>query len=190
MKRKVAITAALGLLTCPSLAFCQEGGESGGSWLSLLFYVLNFGAFLAIVVFYAAPVVRKFFCDRSTEIRETRSGLEAALAKAQELFDRSAARQATFVEDKANLRKEMDEETAREVQRIASTAKSSADRIRRDAELTAAAIAEAGQRALRRSLAELAAARARELLAAQFNADDQNRLIEEFSERLRTEAVS
>ena len=42
---------------------------------------------------YAAPMVRKFFSDRSTEIRETRASLEAALAKAQELFDRSAARQ-------------------------------------------------------------------------------------------------
>ena len=97
MKRKVAITAALGLLTCPGLAFCQEGGESGGSWLSLLFYVINFGTFVAIAGYFAAPAIRKFFSERATGIRETRKTLENDLQKAQDLGNRSAARHAHLV---------------------------------------------------------------------------------------------
>src|SRR5438132_7226727 len=79
-ERSVFIVRSVMILTCallllPAAGWGAEGGgeaaAGGGSWLSLLFYVINFAAFVWILVHYAGPAARKFFFDRAAGIKET-----------------------------------------------------------------------------------------------------------------------
>ena len=73
--------------------------------------------------------------------------------------------------------------------RIREGARATAERIRRDTELTAAAIVDAAQRRVRERLAATAARLARELIEKSFEAADQARLIDSFIDKIRHEAA-
>ncbi len=189
MKLRATITAFLSAGLCAVPAFCAEGGEGGGSWLMLLFSALNFAAFVFILVFLGGPYISKFLRDRATAIRETLSRSEADALRAQELANQAAARQARLAADKQQLVSEIRAETALEIRRMRELASSAADRIRRDAELTAAAIADNARRRIRERLAQVAAGLARELIVQHADATDQSRLVDTFVDQLRREVV-
>jgi len=70
--RSPAVSAAMigAALLAPVSAWCAEAGGAeaeGGSWLSLLFYIINFALFIWILMRYAAPMARKFFADRGPD---------------------------------------------------------------------------------------------------------------------------
>ncbi len=188
MKLRAITAATLSAGLCPALALCAEGGEGGRPWFSLLFFTLNFAAFVFILVFYAGPYVGKFFRDRGRLLRETLRRSEAEVERAEELAAEAAARQARLEADKAQLAAAMEAQTARELERMRVLANEEAARISHDAELSAGAELEAARRRLRARLAELAAGRARELIAKNIDSTDQGRLLEDFLDRLRGEA--
>ena len=185
----MAVTCAALLL--PAAGWCAEGGgeaASGGSWLSLLFYVINFAAFVWILVHYAGPAARKFFADRATGIRETFARAEATYKEAQDLANRAAERMSRLEAEKKQLRADLDAETAYIADRIREMARETALRIVRDTELTGNAITEAAQRRVRATLAEATGKRARALMVKSFTAEDQARLLRGFGEKLAQEA--
>lgn len=178
-------------LLAPASGWCAEagGGEAeGGSWLSLLPYIINFGLFVWLLMRFAAPMVRKFFGDRAGGIRETFSRAATALKEAQDLANRAAERMSRLAAEKQQLRADLDAETAYIANRIRELARETAARIVRDTKLTADAIAEAAQRQLRARLADATGRLARDLVASNFNDDDQTRLLRGFEERLAQEA--
>jgi len=171
----------------PSIATAGGEAESQGSWLTLLFFVLNFAAFAFIVAYFAAPLARKYFADRASSIKTSLSRAQGALAEAQDLANRAAARTATLEQDIAQLASELEAETAYQTGRLAESAKAAAERIKKDTQLGAAALADAAQRRVRQRLAATAAALARELIGRHFEAHDQGRLVDGFMERLGRE---
>jgi len=188
--RAAAAAAALSTVALlPMPALSAEGGQGGGSWLSLLLFAINFGLFAFVVVYFAAPLTRKFFADRASGIRATLSRADDAHREALERATQAAARLAGLAEEKARMEREFNDETAYQVRRIREIARSGAERIGRDAELTAAAIAEEAQRRLRLGLAAAAATMARELISRDFAPADQGRLLESFVDRLSQEAA-
>jgi F0F1-type ATP synthase membrane subunit b/b' len=175
----------------PVAAWCAEAGKEaagGGSWLSLLFYVINFALFVWIVVHFAGGPVRKFFADRADAINETTARAEAALTEAQELANRSAERMSRLGAEKKQLRADLDAETAYMANRIRELARETALRVIRDTELTGEAITEAAQRRVRALLAVATGRRARELMVKSFTPEDQTRLLRGFEEKLAQEA--
>jgi F0F1-type ATP synthase membrane subunit b/b' len=181
------------VLLLPAAGRCAEsgGGEAaagGGSWLSLLFYVINFAVFVWILVHYAGPRARKFFADRAGGIKETFARAEATLKEAQDLANRAAERMSRLEAEKKQLRADLDAETAYIANRIREMARETAQRIVRDTELTGAAITEAAQRHVRAMLAETTGKLARELMVKSFTDDDQARLLRGFEEKLAQEA--
>ncbi|MGA8056842.1 MAG: ATP synthase F0 subunit B [Candidatus Binataceae bacterium] len=181
------------VLLLPATGWCAEsgGGEAvagGGSWLSLLFYVINFTVFVWILVHYAGPPARKFFADRAGSIKETFARAEATLKQAQDLANRAAERMSRLEAEKKQLRADLDAETAYIANRIREMARETAQRIVRDTELTGAAITEAAQRHVRAMLAEMTGKVARELMVKSFTDDDQARLLRGFEEKLAQEA--
>jgi F0F1-type ATP synthase membrane subunit b/b' len=191
IKRSVILLTGAVLLLVPVAAWCAEGGgeaTGGGSWLSLLFYVINFALFVWILVHFAGGPVRKFFADRANAINETTARAEAALTEAQELANRSAERMSRLGVEKQQLRADLDAETAYMANRIRELARETALRIIRDTELTGAAITEAAQRRVRALLAQAAGRRARELMIKSFTPEDQTRLLRAFEEKLAQEA--
>jgi F-type H+-transporting ATPase subunit b len=190
MKSRIAIAAALlvAALT-PTLAIAAEGGgEERGSWGALLFYVINFLLFAAILWKYALPAARNFFRDRALGIRDTWSKAEAALRGAQELANRAAEQMARLEAEKNQIASDLADETVFQIGRIYDLAQEAAARIKRDAELGAAAMGENAQRRVREALAHAAGSLARELVANNFQPGDQTRLLQGFVEKLGEEA--
>jgi F-type H+-transporting ATPase subunit b len=187
-----AILLTCAVLLLPAAGWCAEGGgetaAAGGSWLSLLFYVINFAVFVWILVHYAGPQARKFFSDRAEGIKETFARAEAVYKEAQVLANRAAERMSRLEAEQKQLRADLDAETAYIANRIREMARETAQRIVRDTELTANAITEAAQRRVRAMLAETTGKLARELMVKNFTDDDQARLLRGFEEKLAQEA--
>jgi len=179
------------VVLAPATGWCAEsGGESagGGSWLSLLFYIINFAVFVWILMRYAAPAARKFFAERAGGIRETFARAETTCREAQDLVSRSAERMSQLDAEKKQLRSDLDAETGYIANRIRELARETALRVIRDTELTGAAITEAAHRRIRAKLAETTGNLARELMVRSFTDDDQARLLRGFEEKLAQEA--
>ena len=68
-------------------------------------------------------------------------------------------------------------------------AQATAERIKRDAELTAAGTADSARRRIRARLAQVATDLARDLVVKNLEASDQGRLIEDFMDSLRREVA-
>jgi F-type H+-transporting ATPase subunit b len=190
MKSRIAIAATLtGAALTPSLAFASEGGSEGhGTWGALAFYVINFLIFVGILWKYALPAARDFFRERATGIRQTLVKADAAFRDAQALANRAAERMAKLEAEKSKISSDLADETVYQIGRIYDLARESAARIKRDASLTATAMAENANRRVREALAQAAGKLARDLVANNFQPDDQTRLLQGFVEKLGEEA--
>lgn len=189
MKFRIPTTAVfLAVALLPARAMAAEEAAGGGSWIRLLFFVFNFSLFVGGVIYFASSQVRKFFSDRSTEIRGTLSRADAAFRDAQDLANSAASRMAGLEAEKARMKAEFDAETAYQIRAIGEMAKAATERIKRDAEMTAAAMADSAQRRVRHRLAAGAAQIARSLITRNFQDTDQARLLEGLVDKLRREA--
>ena len=183
---KISLTAAM--ISWLSWAFAAESEQAQGRWFPLIFYTINFLLFLWIVRRYGWPRITQFFHDRSHNIREIRSRAENAYQKAQELANRAAEQLRQLEADKRKLVSELDEETTYQIGQINDAAGEAVSRIRRDTEITVAALRDGAQRRLRQTMAEAAGRIARELVRLNFQASDQARLLQGFIDRIGEEA--
>ncbi len=185
MKKWITSAAIFGAAFFPRLALAAtEQPEQQGSSLLLAFFVINFILFGFVLVHFAGPVAKKFFADRAARIRSDLSRAQSAFAEAQDLANKAAARMAALEAELKKTAAEIEDETRFQVAKVTELAKSTAERIRRDATLSTAPLAEAAKRRVRAGLAETAATLARDLIERDFQRDDQGRLIEGFMEKL------
>ena len=133
---------------------------------------------------FRGPAARKFFADRAGTIRTALSRASSALAEAEDLANKAAARMAALSAELKKLADELEQETAFQVGKVAELAKSTAERIRRDTAMSSSALAEAAHRRVRAQLAESAATLARDLIGRNFQPTDQGRLIDGFMDKL------
>jgi len=162
----------------------EDAGEGHGSWLLLTFFAINFILFVGVLVYFAGPALRKFFADRAVTIRTALSRAKSALAEAEDLANKAAARMAALSAELKKLADELEQETAFQVGKVADLAKSTAERIHRDTEMSSSALSEAAKRRVRAQLAESAATLARDLIGRNFQPADQGRLIDGFMDKL------
>jgi F-type H+-transporting ATPase subunit b len=189
MRQRITIAALLIAGLMPSAALAAEGApEPAGSWTALLFYIINFALFVFILVKYALPMVRDFFAQRARSISDSLSKAQSNFREAEELAKRAAERNAGLAGEKARIGSGLADETAYQTQRISELAQETATRIRRDAQLSAAAAHENAQRRMRIALAAAAGRLARQRLEAAFKPDDQERLLDGFVTKLNDEA--
>ena len=175
------------LLVWPSAVFAAEPEHAEGSWFALIFYALNFVLFLWIVQKYGWPRIAEFFRSRSRTIRENRGRAETAFQEAQELAIRAAQQLRQLDADKRTTMLELNEETGYQMRQIDQAAHEAISRIRRDTEITTAAVRDGAQRRLRQTMAEAAGTIARELVSRNFQASDQDRLLGGFVEHIGEE---
>jgi F0F1-type ATP synthase membrane subunit b/b' len=188
MRYRIPIAAViLAIALLPGHAMAAEGAAEGGSWVALLFFVINFSIFIFILARFAGPMAGKFFKDRSSQIRGTLARATATFQEAQDLANRAAKLTAGLEAEKARLAKDFEDETAIQAHTIVELARAGAERIARDAELTAAALADSAQRRVRNRLAAAATQIAHDLIVRDFNDADQARLLAGFMDKLRHE---
>lgn len=185
MKKWIIWVAIAGAALSPGIALAApEAVEQGGSWLLLAFFVINFILFGFVLVYFAVPLARKFFADRAVMIRSGLSRAQGAFAEAQDLANKAAARMASLEAELKKIGTELEEETAFQVAKVAELAKSTGERIRRDAVLSSSALSEAAKRRVRARLAESAATLAGDLIGRDFQSADQGRLLDGFMNQL------
>jgi F0F1-type ATP synthase membrane subunit b/b' len=187
MKRGPVFAAALAFAFCPQAAFCAEGGEHAGSWLSLAFFAINFTLFVILAGYFGGPLIVGFIRDRAKQLRATLDISSSALKRAEQLAAGAERELSRLESEKAELARAMRAETEHETRRIRELARDTAERIRRDGELTAAAAQQAARREVRARLGEVAAGLARRLLEANFNPGDQEHLLADFMRKLSQE---
>jgi F0F1-type ATP synthase membrane subunit b/b' len=185
MKKWITSAAILAAAFFPNAARAAgDAGAEHGSWLLLTFFAINFVLFAWMLVHFAGPAVRKFFADRAVTIRTSLSRASSAFAEAEALAGKAAARMAALAAELKKLADELDQETRFQAGRVAELAKSTAERIHRDATMSSSALSEAARRRVRAQLAESAATLARELIGRNFQPNDQGRLIDGFMDKL------
>jgi F0F1-type ATP synthase membrane subunit b/b' len=185
MKKWITSAAILAAAFFPRAALAAEdAGAEHGSWLLLTFFAINFALFVWVLVHFAGPAARKFFADRAATIRTALSRASSALAEAEDLANKAAARMAALSAELRKLGDELEQETAFQVTKVADLAKSTAERIRHDTAMSSSALSEAARRRVRAQLAESAATMARDLIGRNFQPADQGRLIDGFMDKL------
>jgi F0F1-type ATP synthase membrane subunit b/b' len=185
MKKWLTSAAILAAAFFPRAALAAEApGAEHGSWLLLTFFAINFILFVGVIAYFAGPPIRKFFGDRAGTIRTSLSRASSALAEAEDLANKAAARMAALSAELKKLADELEQETAFQVGKVADLAKSTAERIRRDTGISSSALSEAAKRRVRAKLAESAATMASDLIDRNFQPADQGRLIDGFMDKL------
>ncbi len=178
----LAVSAALCGL---ALASGGEGGEHGGNVADLLYRILNF----ALLVIILVAVIRKttikdFFSHRREEIRQKLESLkrdkEAALSRCRELEEKLKE----FEVQKQAIINQFRADGAAEKEKIIREARERAVQILAQAEKTIERQVQAAKDRLRQEVAEIAAARATEIIAAQITDKDQDHLVSEFIQRV------
>jgi len=185
MKKWITSAAIFAAAFFPQAALAaEERGAEHGSWLLLMFFAINFFLFVWVLVHFAGPALKKFFADRAVTIRTALSRAASALAEAEDLANKAAARMAALSAELKKLADELEQETAFQVSKVADLAKSTAERIHRDTEMSSSALSEAAKRRVRAQLAESTATLARDLIGRDFQPADQERLIDGFMDQL------
>src|SRR2546429_1306895 len=120
MKMKRSILAAALFLAAffPAIAMAAEEAEASGSWLTTAFFAINFALFVFILVYFAGPPLKKFFADRASTIHANLARSEQAFKEAEALARAAAERTAALDREAAQLKQELEEETAFQVRRI------------------------------------------------------------------------
>jgi F-type H+-transporting ATPase subunit b len=166
----------------PQPALASEGG--GPSWKMLGLHVLNFSFLLFLLYRYARPAVLEFLRERSRGIRQdiesAEDRLRAAEAEIAQLRTRLSDLDAESAHIVSSTTEQAELEKARAFERAAETSR----RIQEDAQRVAAQETERARQALRAEAGELATQLAAELLRENLTAEDDQRLVQEFTERV------
>jgi F-type H+-transporting ATPase subunit b len=167
-------------------AEAHEGADRTGDLLDLLYRFMNF-ALLVIILFIVLRKVRvgDFFRSRSEEIQkkfdELRKGKEEAEKKLHELERKLKE----FEEDRRRMLRQFQEEGNEEKEKIIAEAKKRAGQIVEQAELTVQQEVKTARDRLRQEIVALAAQGAGDIIAKQITEKDQDRLVDEFIEKVR-----
>lgn len=190
MKARILTAALLATLMSPSVAFAAENAaHPGGAWLKFLLYVVNFIIFAIIIFYKAGPSTSEYFNESARLIRSDFERLQTGLREAQELADRASGRTAGIEDEIREMTEGIGRETAFRVEKIREAGRVSAERARRDAEITAKALSEDARRRVREKLAASASLMARDLIVKGFESADQQRLVQAFTVRLMSETT-
>lgn len=170
------------------LAFASgggHGGEHGGSLTNLIYRILNFVLMVIIlVVVLRKTSVKEFFSNRKEEIRRKLEELtrekEAAEGRCRELEKKLEE----FELQKREILEQFRADGEAEKQKIIEEARERAAQILAQADMTIEREILAARNRLMQDVINLAASRAEEIIAGQINDSDQDRLVNEFIERV------
>jgi F-type H+-transporting ATPase subunit b len=180
MFRSAAVACLLLLFAYPAKAANPEHA----SLADLLWPTFNFLLLLAVIIYFARKPIQAFFTARRNEIQTELEDAASQLSEAEATYAKWQRCLINLEEELEEIRATSRQRAEAERDRILSDARSSAERIRREA----AAAVELELRRARKELSKEAAQLALELAAEQLEREitdtDQDRLIDEFIDRV------
>jgi F-type H+-transporting ATPase subunit b len=156
------------------------------SWLSWVFKFFNFAVLLAIVVKFAGKPLKNYLVNRHKGIKERIEEGERMFKEAEALKKEYEDRLAKLDEEIEAFKKVVIEETEKEKQKILEEARGLALKIREQARLTYEQEIREAKGKIKEEIARLTVERAEKLIAERFNKSDNDKMVEEFIEKLRS----
>jgi F-type H+-transporting ATPase subunit b len=180
------LTAVVPILTvlAPALARAAEEHEGPPDWRLLGLAMLNSGLLVILLLRFTRKPINDFLFARREGIRRSLHEAEERLAAAQRELATLRARVQNMDREAREIRELAQQQAQGERERMAQRASDAVERIRQDAERVSAREIERARQSLREEAAELAVRMADELLRRNLNAADDQRLVNEFVERV------
>jgi F-type H+-transporting ATPase subunit b len=168
----------------------NEGGsdheqDRSGDLRDLLYRFINF-TLLVIILFIVLKKtgVKDLLSSRSDEIRQRMEDLKKEKEEAESRYQDIEKQLKEFEEKKKDIIDQFRNEGLAEKDRIISEAKERVEQIIEQSELTIQQEIQSAKDRLKRDVVDLAAQKAREIIAKEIDEDDQDKLVDEFIERV------
>lgn len=188
MDRRMQRFVLMLLLLVPAVAAASSDGghaaDPAEQWRVFSFSVVNFLIFAYLMRRFAGPPLKDFLSRRRTDVAEAIEAANAAKLDADRVKAEYEAKAANLDEAKAELIAEVKAIAETEHSRVIAAAREGADRMRRDAELTAESDLARARRELRAEAARLAAGLAAEMIRAKLDDAERERLLRDFIVRV------
>jgi len=181
----VCITAGSVLLSSVALASEGGGADRSGDLLDLLYRFINF-ALLVIILFIVLKriPIKEYFTSRiegiKKELEDLKKQREAAERKARDLESKLKA----FEGERKEILEQYKADGLAEKERILAEARERAKQVLQQAEVSIQYEMQTAKEKLKQDVVALAAQRAEEIIAREMTEKDQDRLVNEFIEKL------
>lgn len=163
----------------------SHGGDRSADLRDLLYRFINFTLLVIIlVVAIKKSGLKDSLTGRIEEIKQKLDNLKKEKEESQLQYQDIEKKLRAFEEERKEIIEQFKKEGLAEKERIIAEAKERAKQIIEQAELNIQQEMQAAKDKLRREVIELAAQRAQEIIAKAMTAKDQERLVDEFIERV------
>ncbi len=164
----------------------HEAADRTGDLLDLLYRFMNF-ALLVIILFVVLKKVRigDFFRSRSEEIQKKLDELRKGKEEAEKKFHDIEQKLKEFEKNKQQMLQQFEEEGLEEKEKIIAEANERAGQIIEQAEMSIQQGMKTARDRLQQEIVALAAQRAMDILSKEITDNDQDRLVDEFIEKVR-----
>jgi F-type H+-transporting ATPase subunit b len=164
----------------------HEAADRTGDLLDLLYRFMNF-ALLVIILYVVLKKVRigNFFRSRSEEIQKKLDELRKGKEEAEKKFHDIEQKLKEFEKNKQQMLQQFEEEGLEEKEKIIAEAKERAGQIIEQAEMSIQQGMKTARDRLQQEIVALAAQRAMDILSKEITDNDQDRLVDEFIEKVR-----
>lgn len=184
--RRTLLLVVLCLLVPVGAFAAGEGGHAdGGAVLKdFLYRCFNFALMAGLLAYFVTKPVRKGLRERRENIAKTLADAEAAKEAAEAKHREYTEKLAKATEEIENIAASIRREGETERDKIIAAAKELATKIEQEAENKAAGLVARARAELREEAARLAVELAEDLLKQQVTPDDQQRLVEEYMQKM------
>lgn len=177
--------ASAGVLFSSFALAAGGGADRSGDLLDLLYRFINFGLLVIILIIVLRKVpVKEYFSSRiegiKKELEDLKKQREAAEQKARDLETKLKA----FEEERKEILAQYKADGLAEKERILAEAGVRAKQILRQAEVSIQFEMQTAKEKLKQEVVALAAQRAEEIIAREMTDKDQDRLVNEFIDKL------
>jgi len=190
-RRRMVLTGAfllIGSLVLCSLSFAAEGGHGAdrtGDLLDLLYRFINFALMVIILYVVLKKVnIKGLLAARSEELKTRMAELRAGKEEAEQKYQELEKRLKDFEQSRAGIMEQYKAEGLAEKNKLIAEAEERVKQILDQAEATIQREIESAKDRLRREMIGMAATNAEQILAKSVTERDQDRLVDEFIERL------
>jgi len=163
----------------------QEGGDRSGDLWDLFFRFINF-ALLVIILIWALKKtdIKNFFSARIEEIRQRLNNLKKGKEEAENRYRELESKLKKFEEERKGIIEQFKNEGLAEKEKIIAEARERVKQIIEQAELTIQQEIQSARNRLKQDVVDLAAQKAEEIISKELTEEDQDRLVNEFIERV------
>lgn len=174
------------LLALEGISWASEGGGHGGglNWTDFAYRLVAFLILAGILAKLLKNPISSFLSTRQEEIKRLLEELETKKLEAEKTSAEYRAKLAMLEDEARKIVDDLVAEGELEKQKIIEAAQKQADYIKQQAQFAIQQEYKAAQESLKEEVSELTVAAAEELLRKNIQAEDQERLVQDFMTRV------